>query len=133
MSHRVRVIAVVACASAACAWLAACTFEPARPGVGGVCRRDRDCQSGLVCLVHQCERREAARDGGPSDVDAGQDAGPAPMDAGRDGGPPALDAGHDAGMVEMDAGRQPDAGGGDDAGGLPIDADLPDVAVPLDT
>ena len=101
--------------------------------IGGYCRRDLDCVSGLRCLGLVCTERRVADggtapvdqghtvDGGPVDSgapDLGRDLGPA--DTGVDSGPADVDAGVDAGPA--DAGPQDsgvDAGpvdGGPDTG-----------------
>ena len=112
--------------------LCGCAISPPRAGVGEVCRRDRDCEEALVCLSHECVRRGGGGSStGPDAMvqrDAGHDAGEV-RDSGPDA-PAAPDApgGDDAGPV--DAGMEEDAAS--DAGESILDADLPDVSLPLD-
>jgi hypothetical protein len=94
---------------------------PAPRTIGGYCRNDTDCVSGLRCLNLACTERRQVDGGPPEDMggpadggadDTGVDAGP--VDTGVDLGP--VDTGVDLGPVDMGVDLGPEDMGPEDMG-----------------
>lgn len=86
--------------------------------IGGYCRRDLDCVSGLRCLAMTCTERRAV-DGGTVPVDQGRSVDGGPIDSGAQdlgGADTGVDTGVDSGPADTGVDVGPADAGPDDTG-----------------